>query len=126
MKFVVLVAAVAVVAAAAVSALPPTLVSTVAADLRQFRLVDLNPLRAVFDYEQRQIQTPMTPEALGFHTSTMKLTPMSLTPPASLGLNLGQSFDPQAQYEIQQNNQRVQDMQAYMHDPAHWVGPPPN
>ena len=124
MKFVLMLVAAACAGALTVVAIPTAIVGSGAQELRQFHLVDLNPLRLIFDYEQLRIQTPMTPEQLGFHPSRVTLTP--IVPPPPLKLDLSQSLDPQARYEIQRNDQRMQDMQAYMHDPSHWVGPPPN
>jgi len=124
MKFVLMLVAAACAGALAMAAVPTAIVRSGAEDLRQFHLADLNPLRLIFDYEQQRIQTPLTPEELGFHGSPVVMAP--IVPPPGLKLDLSQSLNPQAQYEIQRNNQRMQDMQAYMHDPSHWVGPPPN
>lgn len=84
----------------------------------------VNPVRVVFDYEQHRMQKPPTPEQMGFHGSAVVLSPIA--PPPPLKLDLGQSLDPQARYELQRNDQRMQDMRAYARDPSHWVGPPPN
>lgn len=125
MKFLVPVVVAAGTGVLAVFAVPASFVGMASHAVRQIHLADLNPIRAVFDYEQQQVRTPMTPQDLGFHASPMTLSPVIMTPPQSLGVNLGQSFDPQAQMEIEQNNRRMQDMQAYMRDPNHWMGPPP-
>ena len=124
MKFVLLMVSAAVAGALTMLALPTTMVGPGVAELRQMRLADLKPLQLIFDYQQKRIRTPLTPEEMGFHGSPVVLTPIA--PPPALKLDLGQSLDPQAQYELQHNNQRMQDMQAYMRDPSHWVGPPPN
>jgi len=85
---------------------------------------DLNPFRMVFHFEPRRMQAPLTPEQTGFHGSPVVLTPSTLPPP--LKLDLGQSLDPQGEYELQRNNRRMQDMRVDMRDPSRWTGPPPN
>jgi len=136
MKFALLVAGTAGFAMLAVFAIPGTVVGSASVGFHhvversgfaQVSLADLNPLRAIFDYEKRRIQTPLTPEQLGFHPSPpMTFSPIAIVPPQSLKLDLSQSFGQQAQMQIEQNNRRMQDMQAYARDPTHWVGPPPN
>jgi hypothetical protein len=92
--------------------------------LKDFHLVDLNPLHFIFDFEQKQINTPMTPDQLGFHGSPVVLKSYqwpsnSFGPAPALGLG---GFDPQTQYELQQNAQRMQGIQNYMRDAT---GTPP-
>jgi len=109
-----------------VLAIPSHFVSTTSGELREIRLVDLNPLRAIFDSEQQQIHAGMTPEQLGIHTSVVTVSPMTLPPPASLKLDLGRAFEAQAESQIQQNDRRMQNLQAYTRNPSQWSGPPPN
>jgi hypothetical protein len=137
MKFMILVAAAASAGALAILAVPASLVQSgvdsVHALVRSFgvgqlSLADLNPFRAVFDFEQKRISTGETPDQLGFHTSAVTAGPM-WTPSQSFSVNVSPGpygFDPQAQYEIQQNNQRMEDLRNYNRDPMHWTGPPPH
>lgn len=97
--------------------------------LNRFTLADLNPLRAIFDYEQQRINDGTTPEQLGFHGTAVTLGPI-WTPPPTLGLSIDKdsmdrAFAARVQSQIQQSYQHSQDLQAYGRDPAHWIGPPP-
>jgi hypothetical protein len=107
-------------------ALPATFLSTASDELRQIRLADLNPLRAIYDAEQRQIRAGTSPEALGLHGSAVTFRPVMLAPPASLKLDLSRAYEAQAESQIQQSQQHMQAMQAYTNNPSQWSGPPPN
>lgn len=124
MKFVILMVSAAVAGALSMFLVPTTIVRSGTEELRQFRLADLNPLRLIFDYEQKQRQTPLTPAEMGFHGSPVILKPIS--PPATLKLDLSQSLQTQGDLGMQQSDRHMQDMQAYTRDPDHQVGPPPN
>lgn len=139
MKFAIVVAATVCAVALAIFAIPSNLIpsgfggfETLSANtgLKHFTLADLNPLRFVFDYEQQQINTPYTPEQLGFHGSPVVLTPSpwASAPGFTLNIdkdNMNRAFAAQIQSQIQQSYQHSQDLQAYGRDPTHWIGPPP-
>jgi hypothetical protein len=126
MKRLLLVVVAAGAGALTMLAIPTSFVSTASGELREIRLVDLNPFRAIFDSGQRQIRAGMTPEQLGLHPSVVNVSPMTLPPPASLKLDLGRAFEDQAESQIQQNDRRMQDMQAYTRNPSQWSGPRPH
>ena len=126
MKSIVLVGAVAAAGALAGLVIPTTIVSSGANELRQIPLAELNPFRAIWDSAQRQIRAGMTPEQLGLRSSAITVSPMALSPPASLKLDLGRAFEVQAQSQIDQSIRHTQDMQAYTNNPSAWPGPPPN
>jgi hypothetical protein len=126
MKFVLLVVAAAGAGALATFAVPTLLFSAASDQLRQIRLTDLSPFRAIYDMEKQQIQPGLTPEQLGIHRSPITISPITLPPPQSLKLDLSHAFEAQAELQIQQNERRMRDMQAYGRDPMHWEGPPPN
>jgi len=126
MKSIVLVGAVAAAGALAGLALPATIVTSGANELRQIRLVELRPLRAILDSARQQVRAGMTPDQLGLRSSAITVSPMALPPPASLKLDLGRAFEAQAQSQIDQSIRHSQDMQAYTNNPSAWPGPPPN
>ena len=135
MKFVLMLVGAALTGALATVAVPPILVGPATDGLRQLvsssgltqiHLTELNPLRAIYDYEQQQIRTGLTPEHLGIHSSAITLSPITLPPPASLKLDLSRAYEAQAESQIQQNDRRMQAMQSYMNNPSQWSGPPPN
>jgi len=126
MKFVLIVVGAACAGALAMLALPPTVVRAASDGLRQVRLSDINPFRAIFDYEQQRIRQGMTPDELGIQTSTVKFVPVTLTPPPSLKLDLSRAYEAQAESQIHLNERRMQAMQAYTSNPSQWSGPPPN
>ena len=127
MKFVILIVAAAVTGALAVIAVPSSLVTAASDQLGQIRLSDLNPLRAIFDYEQHQIQVGTTPDQLGFHSTAVTLTPAPFTlSPPPLKLDLSQAYRGQAQSQIEQSERHMQSMQSYMNNPSQWSSPPPN
>jgi hypothetical protein len=116
MKFVILVVAAAGLGASAIFAVPSAVLQSgyssvqgLVADsgLTQLKLADLNPLRAIFDFEQQRIQAGQTPDQLGFHGSAAKLGPM-WTPPSQPAFGTPQH----------QNNQPS--------DPMGWNGAPPH
>ena len=47
----------------------------------QIKLADLNPLRAIFDWEKERIAKGETPEELGFHPSAVTAQPYSFASP---------------------------------------------
>lgn len=94
-----------------------TLIAAAGAGALVALAMPVNPFRAVYNYEQHRIQTPATPEELGLHASAV--TPMPLAPPPPLKLDLGQSLQTQAELQIQQNDRRTQDLQAYRPNPSH-------
>ena len=102
MRFFILVAAAAITGAASVVGLPKLFpgyyASTVAAmrsagaEVAQFRLADLNPLRADYDYVAREIASPS--RKLDFPTSAPVVVDQSkmLTPFGSSQLSFGSGF----------------------------------
>jgi hypothetical protein len=126
MKFLIMLVVAAGAGALTMLAIPTGFVTTSSDALREIRLADLNPFRAIFDSGQRQIRPGATPEPRGLHSSAITVSPVALPPPASLKLDLGRAFEAQAESQIQQNNRRMQDMQAYTNNPSQWSGPPPN
>ena len=135
MKFVLLVVAAAAAGALLMVAVPSTLIQSASLDVRGFvdssgltdvHLTKLNPFRAIFDHEQQQIRVGLTPEQLGIHGSAIALTPMRLGPPQALKLDLSRAFEAQAESQIQQNERRMQAMQAYRNNASQWSGPPLN
>ena len=44
--------------------------------LGEVKLADLNPLRAIFDWEVKEVGTPRTPEQLGIHHQELTLRPI--------------------------------------------------
>src|SRR5437016_10378684 len=105
MKFVLLVITAAAAGALAMFAVPSTLIQSASLNVRGFvdssgvtevHLTNLNPFRAIFDYEQQQIRVGLTPEQLGIHGSAIALTPMRLGPPEALKLDLSRAFEAQA------------------------------
>jgi hypothetical protein len=135
MKFVLMLVGAALTGALATVAVPPILVGPATDGLRQLvsssgltqiHLTELNPLRAIYDYEQQQIRTGMTPEQLGLHSSAITLSPMKLGPPQTLKLDLSRAFEAQAESQIDQSIRHSQTMQAYTNNPSAWSGPPPN
>lgn len=137
MKFIFLVIGAIFVGALAVFAIPSSVFQsgsdsihslTAQTGLKQFTLADLNPLRFIFDYEKQQINTPMTPEQLGFHGSAVELKPFQMPQTPSFHIDqdaMNRAFAAQAESQIEQSYQRSQALEAYGRDPTHWVGPPP-
>jgi hypothetical protein len=95
----------------------------------KFNVADLNPLRAVFDWERQRIQAGESPDQLGFKTSKMTLAPFVMPAPAfnfNNGPYTGNGIYSGMAYQIHQNDQRMQDWRNYANNPAGWHGPPPH
>ena len=86
MKFTVLIGVAATMGALMTAFVPSAVLESGAKELDGIKtrlsgvgLADLNPLRAVYDWEMREVNTPRTPEELGLHpTSTVNLKPVEL------------------------------------------------
>jgi hypothetical protein len=77
MRFGFLVVAAAAVGILATVAIPSTFLQTSSTAVRSFvggiKVADLNPFRAVFDYDQAQISAVHTPQSLGFKPTTVSI-----------------------------------------------------
>ena len=123
MRFVILVAGAAATGALSVSAIqtfvPQTAqtfqaVQALGGDVRDFKLSEINPLKA---YEEvvRQI-TSGNPRPISFPTApTFNMTPIN---PNSFAAGINS--------RIQQDIRRAQDLAAYGRNPMGWHGPPPH
>jgi hypothetical protein len=68
-----------------------------------------------------------SPDDLGFHGTAVTIPPGSFRGMNSGTVNVGQNgFAASALSQIQQTNNRVQDMAAYARNPAAWHGAPPH
>jgi len=83
MKFAVLVGAAAAFGMIAAVAVPSSVIGSgeiavqaLGDRLGEVKLADLNPIRAVFDWEAEQIKKPVTPEELGIHHQELTLRPI--------------------------------------------------
>ena len=85
---------------------------------------DRNPFRTVFDYERGQIPAGATSDQAGGPGSARAYN-APLTPPQSLRLDLGRAFPAEGQPPIEQNNQRIESLQAYTRNPPDWPPPRP-
>jgi hypothetical protein len=88
MKFAVLVAAAAAAGAVATVAVPSSVIDSSVSEMQAlgdsiggFKLADLNPLRAIFDWEAERIKKPLTPEEMGMRPSDVTATPYSFASP---------------------------------------------
>ena len=138
MRFVILVAGAAATGALSVSAIqtfvPQTAqtfqaVRALGGDLRDFKLSDINPVRA---YEEvvRQI-TSGNPRPISFPTSpTFNMTPInpnSFRPSFKLDdRDIQRAVAAGINSRIQQDIRRAQDLAAYGRNPMGWHGPPPH
>jgi|SRR5580698_3555235 hypothetical protein len=77
MRFGFLIVAAVAVGMLATVAIPTTFLQTTSTAVQSFvggfRVADLNPLRAVFDYDQARITAGHTPESLGFKPSSVSI-----------------------------------------------------
>ncbi|HUO92278.1 MAG TPA: hypothetical protein VMU22_05110 [Rhizomicrobium sp.] len=85
MKFAVLVGAAAAFGMIAAVAVPSAAIESGALQVQALgdriggiKLADLNPIRAIYDWEAEQIKKPMTPEELGIHHQELTLRPIDL------------------------------------------------
>ena len=138
MRFVILVAGAAATGALSVSAIqtfvPQTAqtfqaVQALGGDVRDFKLSDINPVRA---YEEvvRQI-TSGNPRPISFPTPpTFNMTPInpnSFRPSFKLDeKEIQRAVAAGINSRIQQDIRRAQDLAAYGRNPMGWHGPPPH
>jgi len=88
MKFAIQVAAALGVGAVAAFAIPSNVLDSSLSTAQalgdraaEIKLVDLNPLRAIYDWEMERVRKGETPEELGFHPSTVTTPPYSFASP---------------------------------------------
>ena len=88
MKFAVLVGGAAMLGAIATAAVPSSMIASGEIEVQalgdrlgEVKLADLNPVRAIYDWEVKEVSTPRTPEELGFHSSTVTAEPYSFASP---------------------------------------------
>lgn len=118
MKFAVLVIAAAGIGGVAAVAVPSTVLDSGASEVQafgtrisEFKLRDLNPLRAIYDWEMQEIAKQRTPEELGFHTQSTAefrhIDPDQLMGPV----------------DVTGSSRRMEDLSA--RNRANWRSPPP-
>ena len=85
MKFAVLVVGAAALGVVATVAIPSDVLESGTAQVQalgdrigEIKLVDLNPLRAIYDWEMERIKKPLTPEEMGFHGSAVTFKPFEM------------------------------------------------
>jgi hypothetical protein len=136
MRFVLLVAGAAATGALSVSAIttlaPQTArtfqaVTALGGDLKNFK-VSINPIAKVYDYVMQQV-TSGQPSMVWQQGPAFTMTPIDVS---KLGFGKIdeqeiQRFNAQGMAsQIQDNTRRMQDISAYMRNPAGWRGLPPH
>jgi hypothetical protein len=98
MKFGLLVVAAAAAGVIGVAVMPATMLEkaasatrTAGSQIAQVKLVDLNPLRALYDWEMTKATTPQTPESLGFKPAPVTVTSFPTLQPYQ-GMNTSPGF----------------------------------
>jgi hypothetical protein len=139
MRFVILVAGAAATGALSVSAvqtmspqMAPTFqaVRAFAGGLRDFKLIEFNPLNKAYEEVVRQI-TSGNPRPISFPTPpTFNITPInpnSFRPSFKLDdREIQRAVAAGINSRIQQDIRRAQDLAAYGRNPMGWHGPPPH
>ena len=135
MRFVFLVAGAAATGAlstGAITTFAPQTAQTFAAvtalggDLRNFK-VDINPIGKVYQYVMQRV-TSGQPSMVWQQGPALTMTPIDVS---KLGFKIDeqeiQRFNGQAlSSQVQDNTRRMQDISAYMRNPAGWRGLPPH
>jgi hypothetical protein len=98
-------------------------------DFSKFTIADLNPIRAAYDVVLAKVQTGMTPEELGLHSSPIVVAAPDPKNWPSVGFTLGPSmrngWTQTLTAQTREFNNRMGDMRSYAGNPAGWRGPPP-